>query len=67
MIVVNGTATDAQPGERLSAVLADLGVKPQARGVAVAVNGEVVPHTRWESFRLDDSAHVEVLSALQGG
>jgi sulfur carrier protein len=67
MIVVNGTVTDARPGERLSAVLAELGVKPDARGVAVAVNGEVVPHARWETCTLDDSARVEVLSAMQGG
>jgi sulfur carrier protein len=67
MIVVNGNATDAPPGERLGAVLARLGVSPHARGVAVADNGEVVPRARWESFTLDDCAHVEVLSAMQGG
>jgi sulfur carrier protein len=67
VILVNGTATDARPGERLSAVLDGLGVEPDARGVAVAVNGEVVPHARWETFTLEDSARVEVLSAMQGG
>jgi len=67
MIVVNGSATDAPAGERLSAVLARLGVSAHARGVAVAVDGEVVPREQWESLRLEDSAHVEVLSAMQGG
>jgi sulfur carrier protein len=67
MIVVNGNETDAPAGERLSAVLAQLGVSAQARGVAVAVDGEVVPRARWESVRLEDSSQVEVLSAMQGG
>jgi len=67
MIVVNGDPTDAPPGELLSAVLERLGVAPGARGVAVAVNGEVVPRGRWESLALEDSARVEVLSAMQGG
>jgi sulfur carrier protein len=67
MIVVNGNQTDAPAGEQLSALLARLGVSVQARGVAVAVDGEVVPRARWESVTLEDSAHVEVLSAMQGG
>lgn len=67
MIVVNGSETDAPAGERLSAVLARLGVSTQARGVAVAVDGAVVPREHWESVRLEDSARVEVLSAMQGG
>lgn len=67
MIVVNGNATDTPPGERLSDVLARLGVSPEARGVAVAVDGEIVPRERWASFMLEDAAHVEVLSAMQGG
>jgi sulfur carrier protein len=67
MIVVNGNETDAVAGERLSAVLRQLGVSGDARGVAVAVDGEVVPRSRWETFTLDARAHVEVLSAMQGG
>jgi sulfur carrier protein len=67
MIVVNGHTTDMAPGERLSAVLDRLGVSPLARGVAIAVDGEVVPRERWETFTLADSARVEVLTAMQGG
>jgi len=67
MIVVNGSAIDTAAGEPLSTVLARLGVPAQARGVAVAVDGEVVPRARWESFTLEECARVEVLSAMQGG
>ena len=48
-------------------VLARLGLQPDERGVAVAVDGEVVPRTDWGSFALGADAHVEVLRAMQGG
>jgi sulfur carrier protein len=38
-----------------------------ARGVAVAVNGEVIPRADWSAFSLGEDARVEVLSAMQGG
>jgi sulfur carrier protein len=37
------------------------------RGVAVALDGEVVPRSRWATTRLRDGHHVEVLRAVQGG
>ncbi|WP_433374418.1 sulfur carrier protein ThiS [Actinoplanes sp. CA-142083] len=37
------------------------------RGVAVAVNGTVVPRSTWETSRLADGDAVEVLTAAQGG
>jgi len=38
-----------------------------AAGVAVAVNGEVVPRGRWSGRALRDGDRVEVLTAAQGG
>ncbi|HYM46705.1 MAG TPA: sulfur carrier protein ThiS [Solirubrobacteraceae bacterium] len=67
MIVVNGESAELEPGETLASVLAGLGLTAQARGVAVAVDGEVVPRARWETFALAEDAHVEVLTAMQGG
>jgi sulfur carrier protein len=67
MILVNGKDLETAPGERLSELLARLGVAADTQGVAVAVNGEVVPRGRWESFGLQESARVEVLSPMQGG
>jgi sulfur carrier protein len=37
------------------------------RGVAVAVNGEVVPRSQWAEVALRDGDRVEVLTAAQGG
>lgn len=38
-----------------------------SRGVAVAVNGEVVRRADWPGHRLCDGDRVEVLTAVQGG
>jgi sulfur carrier protein len=37
------------------------------RGIAVAVNGEVVPRSQWGQRQLGDDDRVEVLTAAQGG
>jgi sulfur carrier protein len=67
MIRLNGEACELQAGESVTRALALLGVEPDARGVAVAVDGEVVPRSDWEAFRLASDACVEVLTAMQGG
>lgn len=40
---------------------------PAERGVAVAVDGEVVARSEWETTELRDGQSVEVLQAVQGG
>jgi sulfur carrier protein len=67
MIVLNGQESDVRPGGTVAAVLTRMGLEPDARGVAVAVDGEVVPRAGWDSFALPARAHVEVLTAMQGG
>jgi sulfur carrier protein len=67
MIVLNGQHSDVRAGETIVAVLARLGLEADARGVAVAVDDEVVPRAAWESFALGEDARVEVLTAMQGG
>ena len=67
MIQLNGEDSDVRPGETVAGVLDRLGLTTEARGVAVAVNGEVVPRARWQAYPLADDARVEVLTAMQGG
>jgi sulfur carrier protein len=67
MIVVNGQSSDVAAGETVAAVLDRLGLSLDARGVAVAVDGEVVPRAVWQTFALTADARVEVLTAMQGG
>jgi sulfur carrier protein len=67
VIVLNGQRSDLRAGETVAAVLARLGLDEHARGVAVAVDGEVVPRAGWGSYAVPEDAHVEVLTAMQGG
>jgi sulfur carrier protein len=67
VITLNGEGCDVHAGETVAAALARLELAPDARGVAVAVDGEVVPRAEWASFELPPEARVEVLTAMQGG
>jgi sulfur carrier protein len=67
MILLNGQRSELRAGQTLASVLVGLGLRVDARGVAVAVDGEVVPRGHWEAFALADGARVEVLTAMQGG
>jgi sulfur carrier protein len=53
-------------GDQTVAVLV-AAITAERRGVAVAVNGEVVPRSMWAEAGLHDGDRVEVLSAAQGG
>jgi sulfur carrier protein len=66
VITLNGEARE-RDGATIVELLAELGVEERARGVAVAVNGEVVPRTAWPARRVGDGDRVEVLNAMQGG
>ena len=67
MILLNGERADVRAGETVAAVLGRLGLDVDARGVAVAVDGEVVPRASWAAFTVGEGARVEVLTAMQGG
>lgn len=72
-VIVNGEGRELPPEATVLSVvalLADDGgrsSKTVGRGVAVAVDGEVVPRDDWSSTALGDGARVEVLAAIQGG
>jgi sulfur carrier protein len=67
VIRLNGEDSDVRAGETVAAVLTRLDLTSDSRGVAVAVDGEVVPRAQWHSFALGEHARVEVLTAMQGG
>ena len=64
-VVVNGEPTELDSGATVEAVLASLDLPD--RGVAVAVDAEVVPRGEWPAHELNEGARVEVLRAIQGG
>jgi sulfur carrier protein len=67
MIFINGQPTDVESGATVTAALERLGIEPGARGIAVAVDGEVVPRSCWTQRELEPDSRVEVLTAIQGG
>jgi sulfur carrier protein len=67
VIVVNGQDSDVGPRATVAEVLEGLGLTVEARGVAVAVDGAVVPRGGWRTYALAEGARVEVLTAMQGG
>jgi sulfur carrier protein len=65
-IRLNGDHVDLATGATVAAAVAAVGAD-ETRGVAVAVDGEVVPRSAWEATALEDGQQVEVLHAVQGG
>ncbi|MEV8439037.1 sulfur carrier protein ThiS [Actinosynnema sp. NPDC051121] len=62
---VNGVERDLADGSTVATVLALLDAPPS--GVAVAVDGEVVPRAAWAATAVPEGSVVEVLTAVQGG
>jgi thiazole synthase len=65
-IELNGSVRELSEGARLSDAVREAGAD-EARGVAVALDGEVVPRSEWAGTPLRDGQSVEVLAAIQGG
>jgi sulfur carrier protein len=64
-VVLNGEPRRLPVGATVSDAVTAL--TRHARGVAVAVNGEVVPRAAWPAAALSPGDRVEVLTAVQGG
>ncbi len=66
-IELNGEACELPTGATLADAVREAGAEQTARGVAVALDGEVVPRGEWPSTPLMEGGKVEVLAAIQGG
>jgi sulfur carrier protein len=66
-ISLNGAERDLPDGATVAAAARLVGVAPDERGVAVAVEGAVVPKARWAETPIPDGARVEVVRATAGG
>ncbi len=72
-------APDNAPGLRVNGALQPLGdgtltgllaaeaVNTKARGLAVAVNGQVVPRHAWDATRLAPDDEIEIVKLFAGG
>ena len=66
-VVLNGHDAELADGATVLAAVEALDLPASGRGVAVAVDAEVVPRTQWQTHELNEGARVEILRAIQGG
>lgn len=65
-VEINGTPTELDDGSNARDAAAKLGIEP-GRGIAIALDGEVVPRADLERTILRDGQRVEVVRAIGGG
>ena len=66
-MLLNGERRELPGSATVETAVHEAGVDRQGRGVAVAVDGEVVPRGAWSRTALREGQQVEVLHAVQGG
>lgn len=66
MIRINGEGAPLTAAT-LAELLAQNGVEPDGRGVAVALNGQVVRRQAWTDTKLSAGDDVEIVRVRQGG
>ena len=64
-VTINGVPADLEQTATVANLVAARG--GEHRRVAVAVNGEVVPRSRWETPPLTPGDRIEVLAPTAGG
>jgi thiazole synthase len=66
-VTINGEPHELPAGATVEHAVREAGAEPGGRGVAVAVDGEVVPRGCWATTPMRAGQQVEVLRAVQGG
>jgi sulfur carrier protein len=66
-VVLNGERRELASGATVRAAVTATGAPSEGRGVAVALDGEVVPRRLWDEVALHEDQRVEVVRAVQGG
>jgi sulfur carrier protein len=67
IIELNGRRVELPPGATVADAVFRAGADGEFRGVAAAVDGEVVRKAEWEQTKLQPDQSVEVVRAVQGG
>ena len=66
-ITLNGNPTKVAENITIKELLNQTEGIEDRKGVAVAVNDDVVPRAEWETRKIEEGARVEVIQAVQGG
>jgi sulfur carrier protein len=66
-VVLNGERRELASDATVRQAVTASGAPSEGRGVAVALDGEVVPRRLWDEVALREGQRVEVVQAVQGG
>jgi sulfur carrier protein len=66
-VSLNGETVSFPASATIADAVERAGVEADARGVAVAVDGEVVTRAMWDSTPIATGQVIEVVRAIQGG
>jgi len=66
-VILNGETRDLPEHSTVDSAVRAAGAPENGRGVAVALDGAVVPRGEWLTTELREGQQVEVLHAVQGG
>jgi sulfur carrier protein len=67
VVVLNGERRELPAEATVESAVRLIGAPPGGRGVAVALDGEVVPRGQWSTTEVREGQKLEVLHAVQGG
>ena len=65
-VKVNSKNVELQQGNQLLILLKNLSLE-ERKGIAVAVNAEVIPRRHWQQHELNENDEVIIIEATQGG
>lgn len=66
-VTINGEIREITESIRVVGLLAEMGIPADQKGIAIAVNDEVVPRSLWDQQELSANDQVEIVHAVQGG
>ncbi|KAA0265717.1 MAG: sulfur carrier protein ThiS, partial [Acidobacteria bacterium] len=67
IVELNGREVELEAGATVADAARAAGIDPERRGIAIAVEGEVVPRRQLAAVRLEPGQRVEVVEAIGGG
>ena len=67
LVTLNGSEQVLPDGISVVELVRSLGGAPDGRGVAVAIDGVVLPRSQWQATELASGARLEILVAVGGG
>jgi sulfur carrier protein len=67
IVELNGREVELGEGATVADAARAAGLDPERRGIAIALDGEVVPRGELAAVRLEAGQRVEVVEAIGGG